>query len=85
MLDQAGWKAEDVDLWEVNEAFACVAMFAMRDIGIPNGLAEVGFGAADVDDLVAGAMKQQRLLATAPRTVREEDLAAVFTGSMEHW
>jgi alcohol dehydrogenase class IV len=57
----------------------------MRDIGIPNGLAEVGFGAADVDDLVAGAMKQQRLLATAPRTVREEDLAAVFTGSMEHW
>jgi alcohol dehydrogenase class IV len=57
----------------------------MRDIGIPNGLAEVGFGAADVNDLVAGAMKQQRLLATAPRTVREEDLAAVFTGSMEHW
>jgi alcohol dehydrogenase class IV len=57
----------------------------MRDIGIPNGLAEVGFGAADVDDLVAGAMKQQRLLATAPRTVREEDLAAVFMGSMEHW
>ena len=57
----------------------------MRDIGIPNGLAEVGFGAADVDDLVAGAMQQQRLLATAPRTVREEDLAAVFTGSMEHW
>ncbi len=57
----------------------------MRDIGIPNGLAEVGYGDADVDDLVAGAMKQQRLLATAPRTVREEDLAAVFTGSMEHW
>jgi alcohol dehydrogenase class IV len=57
----------------------------MRDIGIPNGLAEVGYGDADVDDLVAGSMQQQRLLATAPRTVREEDLASVFRGSMEHW
>ncbi len=57
----------------------------MRDIGIPNGLAEVGYGDADVDDLVTGAMQQQRLLATAPRTVREEDLASVFRASMEHW
>jgi alcohol dehydrogenase class IV len=57
----------------------------MRDIGIPNGLAEVGFGEADVDDLVAGALKQQRLLATAPREVTEQDLASVFRASMEHW
>ncbi len=57
----------------------------MRDIDIPNGLAEVGFGAADVDDLVEGALKQQRLLATAPKTVTPEDLADVFRGSMEHW
>ncbi|GAB3761306.1 alcohol dehydrogenase class IV [Nocardioides ginsengisegetis] len=57
----------------------------MRDIGIPNGLAEVGFGDADVDDLVEGSLKQQRLLATAPRPVTDDDLAAVFRGSMEHW
>lgn len=57
----------------------------MRDIGIPNGLAEVGYGEADVDDLVEGALKQQRLLATAPKPVTGEDLAAVFRGSMEHW
>jgi len=57
----------------------------MRDIGIPNGLAEVGYGEADVDDLVGGALQQQRLLATAPKTVTGEDLAAVFRGSMEHW
>ncbi|MCW2844930.1 MAG: iron-containing alcohol dehydrogenase [Nocardioides sp.] len=57
----------------------------MRDIGIPNGLAEVGYGDADVDDLVAGSLQQQRLLATSPRPVREEDLASVFRGSMEHW
>jgi alcohol dehydrogenase class IV len=57
----------------------------MRDIGIPNGLAEVGYGEADVDDLVAGATQQQRLLATSPKTPTDEDLAQVFVASMEHW
>jgi hydroxyacid-oxoacid transhydrogenase len=57
----------------------------MRDIGIPNGLGEVGYGDGDVDDLVAGALQQQRLLATAPRPVTGDDLAAVFRGSMEQW
>ena len=36
VLQMAGWTADDVHLWEVNEAFACVAMFAMREIGIPH-------------------------------------------------
>lgn len=57
----------------------------MRDIGIPNGLAEVGYGDGDVDGLVDGALQQQRLLATAPREVTGEDLAGVFRASMEHW
>ncbi|MEO5663865.1 MAG: hydroxyacid-oxoacid transhydrogenase, partial [Nocardioides sp.] len=57
----------------------------MRDIDIPNGLAEIGFLESDVDDLVDGALKQQRLLATAPREVTGEDLAGVFHASMEHW
>jgi acetyl-CoA C-acetyltransferase len=45
VLDQAGWRADDVDLWEVNEAFACVAMFAMRDIGIPHERINIHGGA----------------------------------------
>ena len=45
VLDNAGWKAEDVDLWEVNEAFACVAMFAMKDIGIAHDKINVHGGA----------------------------------------
>jgi alcohol dehydrogenase class IV len=57
----------------------------MSDIAIPNGLSEIGFGEADVDDLVEGALKQQRLLATAPKAVTPDDLAGVFRGSMEHW
>ena len=66
------------------DALPAVLVDLMRDIGIPNGLAEVGYGEADVDDLVAGALQQQRLLATAPREVTGDDLAAVFRGSMEH-
>jgi hydroxyacid-oxoacid transhydrogenase len=57
----------------------------MRDIAIPNGLAEVGYGEADVPDLVEGTMKQQRLLATAPREVDEDVLAGILTRSMELW
>ncbi|QBX54834.1 iron-containing alcohol dehydrogenase [Nocardioides seonyuensis] len=57
----------------------------MRDVGLPSGLAELGYGEGDVDDLVEGALKQQRLLATAPLLVQAEDLAGVFRGSLEHW
>lgn len=44
-LDQAGWGIDDVDLFEVNEAFACVAMFAMHDLGIPHDKINVNGGA----------------------------------------
>ncbi|MBD8870727.1 hydroxyacid-oxoacid transhydrogenase [Nocardioides donggukensis] len=57
----------------------------MRDIGLPNGLGEVGYGEDDVDDLVAGSLQQQRLLATAPREVTAEDLAGVFGESLQLW
>jgi alcohol dehydrogenase class IV len=57
----------------------------MRDIGIPNGIGAVGYGEADVDALVEGALKQQRLLATAPRRATAEDLAGVFAGSLRLW
>ncbi|WP_028643308.1 hydroxyacid-oxoacid transhydrogenase [Nocardioides sp. URHA0020] len=67
------------------DALPDVIATLMRDIGLPSGLAEIGYGEADVPDLVAGALQQQRLLATAPRSPTEEDLAAVFRESMEHW
>jgi len=44
-LKQAGWDAAEVDLFEVNEAFACVAMIAMRDLGIPHEKINVHGGA----------------------------------------
>ena len=44
LLEKTGWSVADVDLWEVNEAFACVTMFAMRDIGIPHEKINVNGG-----------------------------------------
>ncbi|MEP2736306.1 MAG: acetyl-CoA C-acyltransferase [Erythrobacter sp.] len=44
LLSKAQWSVDDVDLWEVNEAFACVAMFAMRDIGIAHDKINVNGG-----------------------------------------
>jgi alcohol dehydrogenase class IV len=57
----------------------------MRDIDIPNGISAVGFGEGDVPELVAGTMKQQRLLATCPREVTEDDIAGIFIRSMSLW
>ncbi|HJQ44610.1 MAG TPA: hydroxyacid-oxoacid transhydrogenase [Jatrophihabitantaceae bacterium] len=57
----------------------------MQDIGIPDGVGAVGFGENDVPDLVEGALKQQRLLATAPREVTADDLDGIFRRSMSLW
>ncbi|HZY75976.1 MAG TPA: hydroxyacid-oxoacid transhydrogenase [Jatrophihabitantaceae bacterium] len=57
----------------------------MRDIDLPAGVGAVGFTETDVDDLVEGALKQQRLLATAPRPVTAEDLGGIFSRAMSLW
>ena len=45
VLDKAGWSVADVDLFEVNEAFSCVAMAPMTDLGIPHDKLNVNGGA----------------------------------------
>jgi acetyl-CoA C-acetyltransferase len=45
VLDKAGWTVADVDLFEINEAFAVVAMAAQRDLGIPRDKLNVNGGA----------------------------------------
>ncbi len=45
VLDKAGWKVGDVDLWEINEAFAVVAMTAMKELDIPHDKLNVNGGA----------------------------------------
>ena len=45
LLERIGWGARDVDLWEVNEAFAVVPMAFMREMGVPREKVNVHGGA----------------------------------------
>lgn len=45
VLDKAGWKLADVDLFEINEAFAVVTMASMRELNIPHDKVNVNGGA----------------------------------------
>ena len=44
-LEKAGWKVDDVDLWEINEAFAVVPMALMHDLKVPHDKVNVNGGA----------------------------------------
>ena len=57
----------------------------MRDIGLPNGIAGVGYAESDVPALVEGSMRQQRLLANAPCAVDADDLDGIFLRSLSNW
>ncbi len=57
----------------------------MKDVGTPRGLRDFGYDEDDIDDLVEGTVKQQRLLVGTPRETTEEDLANILRESMENW
>ena len=79
---------EGVLEWVVDPHLAPLAravIDVMRAVAIPNGIAGVGYAAADVAALVDGAAPQQRLLANAPCTVGRPELASLFAGALEYW
>ena len=69
VLDKAGWKVADVDLFEINEAFAVVAMAAMHDLGIAHDRVNVHGGACALGHPIgcSGA----RLVVTLIHAMRE--------------
>ena len=67
------------------DTLPAVIIDLMRDIDIPNGIGAVGYAEDDIDDLVEGTLKQQRLLATCPKEVTGEDIAGIFRASLELW
>ncbi|XVX19622.1 hydroxyacid-oxoacid transhydrogenase [Actinomycetota bacterium] len=62
-----------------------VLVSLMRDIEIPAGIGAVGYDESDIPGLVEGTMKQQRILAAAPKDVTEDDVAAIFKDSIALW
>jgi len=61
-LERAGWSVGDVDLFEVNEAFAVVAMIAMRELGLPHDKVNVNGGACALGHPIGAS--GARILAT---------------------
>lgn len=51
LLDKVGWKNSDVDLFEINEAFALVVMAAMRANGLKRGVASLCIGGGEASAL----------------------------------
>ncbi len=84
-LKRAGWKASDVDLYEVNEAFAVVTMAAMKDIGIPHEKVNVRGGACALGHPVGAT--GARILATLVHALKQNGkkrgLAALCIGGGE--
>jgi acetyl-CoA C-acetyltransferase len=70
VLKKAGWSAQEVDLWEVNEAFACVAMFAMKDLGIPHEKINVHGGATALGHPIG--CSGTRILVTLVNALRQK-------------
>ncbi len=73
------------DAEEAGEALAGRVIELMRAAGIPNGLSALGFGAADVDALAAGAEPQWRVIRNAPKDVSRDDLKRLFGAAMRYW
>ncbi|MCP5371432.1 MAG: iron-containing alcohol dehydrogenase [Hyphomicrobiales bacterium] len=57
----------------------------MKATGIPNGLADLGYGEGDIPALVKGAQQQQRLLVVSPRPVETADLEGLYRDALRYW
>ena len=73
LLAKAGWSAEEVDLFEVNEAFAVVAMIAARELGIPDEKLNVNGGATALGHPIGAS--GARILATLLGALQHRGLA----------
>ena len=85
VLAKAGWDVKDVDLFEVNEAFACVAMAPMRELGIPHDKLNVNGGACALGHPIgaSGARLIVTLLHALKASGGKRGVAALCSGGGE--
>ncbi|WOF44946.1 acetyl-CoA C-acyltransferase [Sphingopyxis indica] len=85
VLAKAGWSIGDVDLFEVNEAFACVAMFAMHDLGIPHDRINVNGGATALGHPIgaSGTRIIATLIAALQNRGKKRGIASLCIGGGE--
>ncbi len=85
LLDRLGWSVADVDLWEVNEAFAVVPMAFMREIGLPHDIVNVNGGACALGHPIgaSGARIMVTLLNAMEARGARRGVAAICIGGGE--
>jgi len=85
LLDRLGWKIGDVDLWEVNEAFAVVPMAFMREMGVPRDIMNVNGGACALGHPIgaSGARIMVTLLNALEKRGLKRGIAAICIGGGE--
>jgi acetyl-CoA C-acetyltransferase len=84
-LERAGWTTEDVDLFEINEAFAVVAMIAERELNIPRQKLNVHGGACALGHPIgaSGARILATLLSALETRGEKRGLASLCIGGGE--
>ena len=85
VLKKAGWNAKDVDLWEVNEAFAAVTMAAMTEFMLSQEIVNVNGGAVALGHPIgaSGARIVVTLLGALKKHGRKKGVAALCIGGGE--
>ena len=85
VLGKVGWTTDQVDLWEINEAFAVVAMIAMRDLGLPHEKVNVNGGACALGHPIgaSGARIIVTLLAALQKHGLNRGVASLCIGGGE--
>ncbi|MET0250501.1 MAG: acetyl-CoA C-acyltransferase [Sphingobium sp.] len=85
VLAKAGWSVGDVDLFEVNEAFAAVTMIAMQELGIPHDKVNVNGGATALGHPIgaSGARIIATLIAALKKQGKKKGVAALCIGGGE--
>ena len=85
VLKKAGWAARDVDLWEVNEAFAAVTMAAMTEFKLPHEIVNVHGGAVALGHPIgaSGARIVVTLLGALRKNAKKKGVAALCIGGGE--
>ena len=85
VLKKAGWSVADVDLFEINEAFACVAMAPMKDLGIAHEKVNIRGGACALGHPIgaSGARLVVTLLAALRATGGKRGVASLCIGGGE--
>ncbi len=85
LLDRLGWKTTDVDLWEVNEAFAVVPMAFMKEMGLPRDIVNVNGGACALGHPIgaSGARIMVTLLNALEKRGLKRGIAAICIGGGE--